>query len=32
MLSIVRFASRMLGGLEFLLGEGFQMTFFKEEC
>ena len=31
MLSIVRFASRMPGGMEVLLGEGFQMTFFKEE-
>ena len=31
MLSIVRFASRVPGGLETLLGEGFQMTFFKEE-
>ena len=30
MLSIVRFASKMPGGLEILMGEGFQMTFFKE--
>ena len=31
MLSIVRFAARLPGGLEILIGEGFQMTFFKEE-
>ena len=31
MLSIVRFASGIPGGLEILLGEGFQMTFFEEE-
>ena len=30
MLSIVRFASGIPGGLEILMGEGFQMTFFKE--
>ena len=28
--SIFRFAGRMPGGLEILLGEGFQMTFFKD--
>ena len=31
MLSIARFASGIPGGLEILLGEGFQMTFFGEE-
>ena len=31
MLSICRFASRIPGGLPVILGEGFQMTFFKEE-
>ena len=31
MLSIARFASDIPGGLEILLGEGFQMTFFGEE-
>ena len=31
MLSIARFASRIPGGLEVILGEGFQMTFFGEE-
>ena len=30
MLSIARFASGIPGGLEVLLGEGFQMTFFEE--
>ena len=30
MLSIARFASGIPGGLEILLGEGFQMTFFRE--
>ena len=30
MLSIARFASRIPGGLEVILGEGFQMTFFEE--
>ena len=30
MLSIVRFASGIPGGMEILLGEGFQMTFFEE--
>ena len=30
MLSIARFASGIPGGLEILLGEGFQMTFFEE--
>ncbi len=29
MLSICRFAARLPGGLEILIGEGFQMTFFK---
>ena len=29
MLSICRFAARFPGGLEILIGEGFQMTFFK---
>ena len=29
--SIFRFASRLPGGLEILMGEGFQLTFFKEE-
>ena len=28
--SIFRFASRLPGGLEILIGEGFQMTFFKD--
>ena len=31
MLSICRFASGIPGGLPVILGEGFQMTFFKEE-
>ena len=31
MLSLVRFASGIPGGMEILMGEGFQMTFFKEE-
>ncbi len=31
MLSIVRFACRIPGGLQILIGEGFQMTFFREE-
>ena len=31
MLSLVRFASSIPGGMETLMGEGFQMTFFKEE-
>ncbi len=30
MLSIARFASGIPGGMEILLGEGFQMTFFEE--
>ncbi len=30
MLSIARFASGTPGGMEILLGEGFQMTFFEE--
>ena len=30
MLSICRFAARLPGGLEILIGEGFQMTFFKD--
>ena len=28
--SLYLFASRIPGGLEILLGEGFQMTFFKD--
>ena len=28
--SIFRFAARLPGGLEILIGEGFQMTFFKD--
>ena len=31
MLSLVRFASGIPGGMEILMGEGFQMSFFKEE-
>ncbi len=31
MLSILRFASGIPGGMEILLGEGFRMTFFDEE-
>lgn len=30
MFAIFRFAARTHGGLEILLGEGFQMTFFRE--
>ena len=31
MLSIVRFACRIPGGLQILIGEGLQMSFFREE-
>ena len=31
MLSILRFASGIPGGMEILLGKGFRMTFFDEE-
>ena len=31
MLSIVRFACRIPGSLQILIGEGSQMTFFREE-
>ena len=30
MLSILRFASRVPGGVQILMGEGFQMTLFEE--
>ena len=31
MLSLVRFAGRIPGGLDILMGEGFQMTLFEED-
>ena len=30
MLSLLRFASRVPGGVQILMGDGFQMTFFEE--